>query len=128
MQNFICHRCGCAIITGSFCSECEPVVFQLREAMDPKFNEACADAALKMNAYLVIVTWPNGTEGLLFPRPGNVPIASTLKQGMADYEKAKHDLEVFVSQLADDGPDQVEKIQIRLVQFKEEAVICSYPQ
>jgi hypothetical protein len=45
-----------------------------------------------MNVYLVLITWPNGTEGLLFPLPGNVAVADTPEQGERDFEKAKHDL------------------------------------
>ena len=45
-----------------------------------------------MKAYLVLITWPDGTEGLLFPRPGNVQIAATESQGDKDFKKAKADL------------------------------------
>lgn len=45
-----------------------------------------------MNAYLVLVTWPDGRVGLLFPRPGNVAVADTVAQGEAAFLTAKQDL------------------------------------
>ena len=47
--------------------------------------------------YLCIVKWPNGTEGLLFPRPGNVPLADTVEQGRKDFDRAVADLKSFVT-------------------------------
>ncbi len=42
-------------------------------------------------AYFCLVTWPDGSEGLLFPRPGNVPVNKTLEDGSKDFDiAAKH--------------------------------------
>jgi hypothetical protein len=48
------------------------------------------------DAYFCLVTWPDGREGLLFPRPGNVPVNTTLEDGLADYNKAVGDLKEHV--------------------------------
>jgi len=80
-----------------------------------------------MTAYLVIVTWPDGTEGLLFPRPGNVPLADTEWKGMLDFEKAKKDLLDYYEFEKDHHPERqrpepwfrtVKGATIRLVKFE----------
>lgn len=68
-----------------------------------------------LNAYLVIITWPNGTEGLLFPRPGNVPIADTEEKGKADFETAKQHLLEYGRVNA----KAVKGAMIRLVHFEQ---------
>jgi hypothetical protein len=68
------------------------------------------------SAYLVLITWPDGTEGLLFPWPGNVPLASTLDQGNCGFEKAKHDLQDYVEGIRQTGRD-TEGAIIRLFRF-----------
>src|SRR5438105_5039821 len=39
-------------------------------------------------AYLVLITWPDGKEGLLFPKPGNVPLNCMRQDGIEDFEIA----------------------------------------
>lgn len=63
-----------------------------------------------MNAYLCLVTWPNGVEGLLFPRPGNVPVASTPEDGQKDFDTAKKDLGEYAADL-----------ELRLLRSKEQS-------
>ncbi len=73
-----------------------------------------------MTAYLVLITWPDGTEGLLFPRPGNVQIATTLEMGQNDFETAKTHLREYWDAMAG-NPDMQAKVQgamIRLVKCR----------
>ncbi len=46
--------------------------------------------------YLNLVTWPDGTEGLLFPRPGNVPLSTTPEAGESDFNIARTHLMTYV--------------------------------
>ena len=71
-----------------------------------------------MKAYLVLVTWANGTEGLLFPRPGNVPVASTLQEGNKDFQTAKEHLTHFLEQQEELDAPMRKPITIRLVEFE----------
>jgi len=70
-----------------------------------------------MKAYLVLVTWPDGTEGLLFPRPGNVPIATTEEQGLQDLGKAHRDLMEFLAAPGSE-PNWTGPVTLRLVVFE----------
>ena len=74
-----------------------------------------------MDAYLCIVTWPDGTEGLLFPRPGNVPLAQTPEQGLKDYDSACEHMREF----AKVRPD-LKDATIHLVLFKSVAMIAKF--
>jgi hypothetical protein len=76
-----------------------------------------------MKAYLVLVTWANGTEGLLFPRPGNVPVASTPKEGKKDFETAKEHLTHFLEQQEEFDSPMKKPITIRLVEFERGQVL-----
>lgn len=75
-------------------------------------------------AYLVLVTWPDGTEGLLFPRPGNVPINTTVEQGMQDYAIAVDHLNEWL----ESNPSFKEKTKVRLVRFTRHEAIKEYPE
>lgn len=80
------------------------------------------------DAFLVIVTWPDGTEGLLFPRPGNVPIADTLEQGHLDFETARQHLREFSKSVAG-HPELEHKAQgatVRLIHFQLVKVLNAY--
>ena len=73
-------------------------------------------------AYLVLVTWPNGTEGLLFPRPGNVPIAVTPEMGEEDMKTAIADLLGYMS-----AEHKIEgAITIRLIKFQRGPVLKEF--
>ncbi len=76
-----------------------------------------------MKAYLVLVTWADGTEGLLFPRPGNVPVANTPELGRADFATAKeHLVEYVMSHIA----DAKTPITIRLIEFERGAELAQF--
>jgi hypothetical protein len=68
-----------------------------------------------MKAYLVLITWPDGTEGLLFPRPGNVPVADTEEKGVHDFHLAAQHLREYG--LAFPWSEKV-GCTIRLVEFE----------
>jgi len=75
-------------------------------------------------AYLCIVTWPNGTEGLLFPRPGNVAIADTEEQGRTDFAIAVQHLKQY-----QEDPDRSRPLiglKLRLVKFQRLEVIAEH--
>ena len=72
-------------------------------------------------AYLCLVTWPDGVEGLLFPRPGNVPIASTLIQGMADFTIARKHLDEFTLK-----KPNFKGTSVRLVRLREVETLTTY--
>lgn len=72
-----------------------------------------------MKAYLVIITWPNGVEGLLFPRPGNVAIADTEEKGKADFEKAKQDLLEYDAAARARGKPPMTGTKVSLVCFEQ---------
>ena len=75
-------------------------------------------------AYLVLVTWPDGTEGLLFPRPGNVPIADTEDKGVKDFEIAVEHLTDYTGRLGRAKPKQsLAGTALRLIQFRRIAII-----
>lgn len=63
-------------------------------------------------AFLCLVTWPDGSSGLLFPRPGNVPIATTREAGEADFETACLHLKQYCQ-----GHKARRPISVRLVEF-----------
>jgi hypothetical protein len=75
------------------------------------------------DAYFCLVTWPNGTEGLLFPRPGNVPINTTLEDGTNDFEIAKKHLAEHVF-----SNPKFEGTKIRLVKFARLEVVKEFPE
>lgn len=74
-------------------------------------------------AYFCLVTWPNGTEGLLFPRPGNVPINTTLEDGAKDYEIAVADLKAWIG-----GNPQFQGTKVKLVRFQRMEVVKEFPE
>jgi hypothetical protein len=74
-------------------------------------------------AYFCLVTWPDGTEGLLFPRPGNVPINTTLEDGLKDFATAKEHLDRFVP-----TTPKLAGTTMRLVKFERVEVVKSYPE
>jgi hypothetical protein len=71
-----------------------------------------------------LVTWPNGTEGLLFPRPGNVPVADTLEKGQKDFDKAKRDLLEYAAHV--DASVKTKGTAIRLIQFQRGPVLQEF--
>lgn len=74
---------------------------------------------MNSNVYLCIVTWPDGREGLLFPRPGNVEIADTEARGQADFGIAKQHLKAYAQMAADHGEDwKLQGLSVRLVKFQ----------
>jgi hypothetical protein len=73
-------------------------------------------------AYLVLVTWPNGTESLLFPRPGNVPVAATPEQGQTDFETAKKHLLEYDKQ----SSHKMNGTKIRLILFDRRAILNEF--
>lgn len=74
------------------------------------------------DAYFCLVTWPDGREGLLFPRPGNVPINKTKEDGLRDLGIAVRDFEQFVAL----NPKFV-GTKIRLTRFVRMEVVQEYP-
>ena len=74
-----------------------------------------------MTAYLCLVTWPDGTEGLLFPRPGNVPIAQTPAQGLKDYDTACEHLREFAKLRP-----ELKDAKVRLVLFQSVGLIAEF--
>lgn len=74
-------------------------------------------------AYFCLVTWPDGTEGLLFPRPGNVPINTTLEAGLKDFEIAREHLERFVPK----NP-KLAGTKVNLVKFQRLEVVKTHPE
>lgn len=79
------------------------------------------------HAYLCIVTWPDGTEGLLFPRPGHVPLSDTEARGQADFALAKQHLKVF-GQVAEDHGEgwKLKGLSVRLVKFQTLEVLAEH--
>ena len=78
-------------------------------------------------AFLVLVTWPNGTEGLLFPRPGNVPLATSQERGFKDFRKAKKDLVECVEEGSTlESGETLEGTSIRLVMLERGAVLSEF--
>lgn len=77
------------------------------------------------DAYLCIVTWPDGTEGLLFPRPGNVPIADTEERGWRDFQTAERHLKEFMADVMWDA-EHIRATKIRLIKFQAMEVIAEY--
>ncbi len=75
------------------------------------------------DAYFALVTWPDGKEGLLFPRPGNVPINTTLEDGTKDFNKAVADLKAWVS-----GNPQFQGTKVKLVRFQRMEVVKEFPE
>ncbi len=75
-----------------------------------------------MNAYLVLVTWPDKSEGLLFPRPGHVPIADSMEMGQTDFDTARKHLHVFAAQ----NPKRFIGATIRLVEFQRGTTLLEY--
>ena len=72
-------------------------------------------------AYLVLIKWPNGVEGLLFPRPGNVQIADTLEMGNTDFAKARNDLVEFVN-----ADSRYKGTTLRLIKFERQETLKEY--
>lgn len=75
-----------------------------------------------MNAYLCLVRWADGTEGLLFPRPGNVPLATTREMGQDDFNTAKDHLLDYARNV----PGAKVPITIRLIEFGEIKELASF--
>lgn len=73
-------------------------------------------------AYFCLVTWPDGTEGLLFPRPGNVPINKTKEDGIKDFNTAVRDFDQFVAL----NP-KFASTKIRLIRFVRMEVVQEFP-
>lgn len=70
-------------------------------------------------AYLCLVTWPNGTTGLLFPRPGNVPIADTEEQGRKDMHTACKHMKEFADAAEKAGEGwKLKGSKIQLVKYQ----------
>lgn len=78
------------------------------------------------DAYLCLVTWPNGTEGLLFPRPGNVPLAATLEMGEKDFETACVHLHAYIANAPPVLREKVLGATIRLVKFERKEVLKEF--
>jgi hypothetical protein len=74
-------------------------------------------------AYFCLVTWPDGKEGLLFPRPGNVPINTTIEDGTKDFDKAVADLKAWIS-----GNPQFKDTKVSLVKFQRLEVVKQFPE
>jgi hypothetical protein len=66
-----------------------------------------------MDAFLILVTWPDGREGLLFPRPGNVAVAATVEAGEQDFEIARRHLNEYAKRVRGLGTTT-----IRLIRFE----------
>jgi hypothetical protein len=76
------------------------------------------------HAYLVLITWPDGKEGLLFPRPGNVPVAATVEAGKADFAIALNHLDAYGESRGNaPGGASLKGTVIRLVEFQRGAVL-----
>lgn len=76
------------------------------------------------NAYLCLVTWPDGTVGLLFPRPGNVPLDTTEQQGRQNFAIACTHLKQHGEMMKEHGDGwKVDGIKIDLVAFHRLATI-----
>jgi len=77
-----------------------------------------------MKAYLCLITWPDGTEGLLFPRPGNVPIADSFEKGEQDFIKARQDLIDYArTRSTHKQAESIYGTTIRLVEFERKTVL-----
>ncbi len=74
-------------------------------------------------AYFCLVTWPDGKEGLLFPRPGNVPICKTKAEGETDFRTAVKDLDQFVA-----FNPKFAGTKINLVRFERKEVVLAFPE
>lgn len=86
----------------------------------------------KREAFLVLVTWPDGTEGLLFPRPGNVPIADTVEKGLEDFNTARQHLDEYITQVkeaiaagvaVDPKSREMMRSTLRLIKFERGEVL-----
>lgn len=75
------------------------------------------------DAYLCLVTWPDGKEGLLFPKPGNVPINTTLEEGRRDFETVLRDLEQFVA-----FNPKFAGTKVKLVRFQRMEIVKEFPE
>ena len=71
-----------------------------------------------MKAYLCLITWADGREGLLFPRPGNVPVADTEEQGRADFDIARRHLLHYFEHIDEVAFPLDKPVTIRLVEFE----------
>lgn len=74
-------------------------------------------------AYFCLVTWPDGREGLLFPRPGNVPINTTLEDGLKDFEIASKHLDEYIP-----THSSFAGTTVRLVKFLRQEVVKEHPE
>jgi len=87
---------------------------------------------MKTTAFFVLITWPNGTEGLLFPRPGNVPVADTQDKGMMDFGTAKEHLEQYQELTRSKRPfspsnaEDLKGTVIRLIKFERQEVVHEF--
>jgi hypothetical protein len=75
------------------------------------------------DVYICLVTWPDGTEGMLFPRPGNVPINTTLEDGIKDFDIAVSHLKEWA-----EGKPQFANTKVSLVKFDRLEVVKMFPE
>ena len=75
-----------------------------------------------MDAYLCLVKWPDGQEGLLFPRPGNVQITRTKELGLVDFDTVREHLKDY----AVEHPRLVEGTSVRLFRFEQFEAIAEF--
>jgi hypothetical protein len=80
-----------------------------------------------MDAYLMLVTWPDGTECQLFPKPGHSPLAMSEPQGRTAFEIARAHLLDFAAEggLAPNN-DSLVGTTIRLVKFERGPVMAEF--
>jgi hypothetical protein len=102
--------------------------------IDDDLGKSSYEENRNKDQFLCIITWPDGTEGLLFPRPGNVPIADTQELGESDFETAcQHLKEYYIpnpptplwEEYRDNQP-KLGAIKITLKQFKHKADIKEF--
>lgn len=74
-------------------------------------------------AYLVLITWPDGTTGLLFPRPGNVPLNTTKEDGLKDFATTVDHLNEFIRER-----EEFASTLVQLVRFIQQEVVKEYPE
>lgn len=107
-----------------------------RTWLDPH-TPLCVDCCKERNerektptkAFLVLVTWPDGREGLLFPRPGHVPIATTKEQGEEDFKTAVNHMEEYIFMLhpmAEELMANCRGATLRLVEFQRSRTLKAY--
>ena len=69
--------------------------------------------------YLCIITWPDGVDVVLFPRPGKVPMATTEQMGQEDFTIAVRHCKEYAEELGLVGKAKaMDGTKIRLVKFQ----------